>query len=239
MNYQRILGITADASPDEIKKAYRKLARKHHPDVNPNDPNAAARFIEVREAYEYALAIKVGGIRPKISPTEFKKYQEAVSNAVEILELNHFISNLELLCLRTVHKEDDQQMRTLVDDYLRWVWRLGLIRKINQHATLRQKDRIIDLTTYLLKMVTPERRINVSNCLIRISKDNASLLKRTEKLKRKSSLQSQLGYYSPALILVVVTYYITYAGFRHFGLAALSAVIVTMIYLLIKRKPKS
>ena len=38
--------------PDEIKKAYRKLARKHHPDVNPNDKSAEDKFKEVQEAYD-------------------------------------------------------------------------------------------------------------------------------------------------------------------------------------------
>jgi DnaJ-class molecular chaperone len=46
------LGVSRTAGADEIKKAYRKLARKHHPDVNPGDPEAASRFREVNEAYE-------------------------------------------------------------------------------------------------------------------------------------------------------------------------------------------
>ncbi|MBW1918176.1 MAG: molecular chaperone DnaJ [Deltaproteobacteria bacterium] len=46
-----ILGVKKTASEAEIKKAYRKLARKHHPDVNPNDPEAEARFKEITAAY--------------------------------------------------------------------------------------------------------------------------------------------------------------------------------------------
>lgn len=46
-----VLGIGRDASADEIKKAYRKLARRYHPDVNPGSPDAGKRFREIQEAY--------------------------------------------------------------------------------------------------------------------------------------------------------------------------------------------
>lgn len=51
-DYYEILGIARTATEDEIKKAYRKLARKHHPDVNPGDQGAENRFKELSEAYE-------------------------------------------------------------------------------------------------------------------------------------------------------------------------------------------
>lgn len=51
-DYYKILGVDKNASEKEIKSAFRKLARKHHPDVNPNDPQAEARFKEINEAYE-------------------------------------------------------------------------------------------------------------------------------------------------------------------------------------------
>ena len=51
-DYYDILGVPRSASAEEIKKAYRRLARKHHPDVNPNDDGAEARFKEINEAYE-------------------------------------------------------------------------------------------------------------------------------------------------------------------------------------------
>jgi molecular chaperone DnaJ len=50
-DYYETLGVKKDASADDIKKAYRKLARKHHPDVNPGDKNAEEKFKEISEAY--------------------------------------------------------------------------------------------------------------------------------------------------------------------------------------------
>ena len=50
-DYYAVLGVSASASQDDIKKQYRKLAAKLHPDKNPNDPKAADRFKEVTEAY--------------------------------------------------------------------------------------------------------------------------------------------------------------------------------------------
>jgi len=51
-DYYEVLGVDKDASTDEIKIAYRKLARKYHPDVNKEDPNTKDKFIEIQEAYE-------------------------------------------------------------------------------------------------------------------------------------------------------------------------------------------
>src|SRR5215813_12060697 len=51
-DYYKVLGVARGASSEEIKKAFRKLARKYHPDVNPGDKKAETRFKEINEAYE-------------------------------------------------------------------------------------------------------------------------------------------------------------------------------------------
>ena len=52
IDYYKVLGIDKKASPEQIKKAYRKLARKYHPDLNPNDAEAEKNFKRVNEAHE-------------------------------------------------------------------------------------------------------------------------------------------------------------------------------------------
>jgi DnaJ-class molecular chaperone len=52
MDYYKTLGVSKDADADEIRKAYRRLARKHHPDLNPGDKAAEDRFKTVQEAYD-------------------------------------------------------------------------------------------------------------------------------------------------------------------------------------------
>jgi len=51
-DYYEVLGLSRSATADEIKRAYRKLAKQHHPDANPDDPSAQKKFAEITEAYE-------------------------------------------------------------------------------------------------------------------------------------------------------------------------------------------
>ena len=65
IDYYKILGVDKNASQDDIKKAFRKLARKYHPDLNPNDPSAKDKFREINEANEVLS-----------DPEKRKKYDE-------------------------------------------------------------------------------------------------------------------------------------------------------------------
>ena len=52
VDYYKTLGLDKNANEEEIKKAYRKLARKYHPDLNPNDKEANRKFQQINEANE-------------------------------------------------------------------------------------------------------------------------------------------------------------------------------------------
>ena len=51
-DYYKTLGVDKKATPEEIKKSYRKLARKYHPDTNPGDKDAEAKFTEISQAHD-------------------------------------------------------------------------------------------------------------------------------------------------------------------------------------------
>jgi tetratricopeptide (TPR) repeat protein len=53
----RLLGLTVDATFEEVKQSYRRLARKYHPDVNPQDLKSHDKFIEINQAYNFLLGI--------------------------------------------------------------------------------------------------------------------------------------------------------------------------------------
>ena len=89
-NYYKILGVAANATSDQIKAAYRKLARKYHPDLNPQDKDANSKFQEVNEANEvlsdpkkrkaydqYGLHWKDGSQAKSTQKTKSKKASKA------------------------------------------------------------------------------------------------------------------------------------------------------------------
>src|SRR6201986_756689 len=87
-DYYEILGVKKSASADDIRKAFRKLARKHHPDVNPGDKGAEEKFKALSEANEVLSDPKkrkiydqVGFYSDNIDPATAEAYARAGNNA--------------------------------------------------------------------------------------------------------------------------------------------------------------
>ena len=81
----KVLGVSSDASDEEIKQAYRRLAKKYHPDLNPGDPVAAKKMQEVNAAYEQIknpekAAGNAGSGGYGYGPYGYGGYQEPVDN---------------------------------------------------------------------------------------------------------------------------------------------------------------
>jgi molecular chaperone DnaJ len=70
-DYYELLGVKKDSSTDDLKKAYRRLARKYHPDLNPGDKNAEKKFKEINEAYEVLSDAKKRAEYDQFGKTEF------------------------------------------------------------------------------------------------------------------------------------------------------------------------
>ena len=93
-DYYGALGLTSDATLADVKKAYRKLARQHHPDRNNADPVAIDRFRRITEAYEYLSAHLKDNAHSRPGPADPPRadvgmpggYSEASSRVLTMLE---------------------------------------------------------------------------------------------------------------------------------------------------------
>ena len=74
-DYYEVLGVDRGASDSEIKSAYRKLAKKYHPDINPGDQAAEVKFKEASEAYA-VLSAALGHARQKSKALAYGDYRE-------------------------------------------------------------------------------------------------------------------------------------------------------------------
>ncbi len=79
-DYYKILGVARGANADEIKKAFRKLARKYHPDVNPGDKKAEAKFKEINEAYEVLSDTEKRSKYDTLGPNWQEQFGPSMSN---------------------------------------------------------------------------------------------------------------------------------------------------------------
>lgn len=103
-NYYEILGVDRNASQDEIKKAFRKLAKQHHPDVNHGAFESEEKFKKINEAYnvlnkenlrkEYDLKLD-GGEKNTVNPRNYEKRKEPEKNSYQNININDIEKSFE------------------------------------------------------------------------------------------------------------------------------------------------
>ena len=92
-DYYEILGVDEDASEKEIKLAYRRLAKKFHPDLNKTDPKAREKFIEIKNAYDTL-----------IDPVKREIYNQAGYNPRNI-DLSEILRKYDFMRVREILRE--------------------------------------------------------------------------------------------------------------------------------------
>ncbi|MBD3339936.1 MAG: DnaJ domain-containing protein [Candidatus Lokiarchaeota archaeon] len=91
--YYRILGLSNGASKNDIKIAYRKLAKKYHPDFNKGDPNASKKFMKIQEAYEQ-LSKQDIGLSHNFFDFPSSYYNFSSSNDSDIFTVEKFFQSM-------------------------------------------------------------------------------------------------------------------------------------------------
>jgi len=157
-SFHQLLGVSASASKEEIKKAYRKLALQYHPDRNPEDPFAHQKFIELTEAYE----VLSKGLRnpkrrranqSKANSSHQMSYEERMQRAKEFAKRK---ADIEYKKIQNDYKELNKSffvrnmfivktfgvllLLLLIFDYLNPIWKEVIIDK----STFRTRAGFID-----------------------------------------------------------------------------------------------
>ncbi|MEM1253215.1 MAG: J domain-containing protein [Cyanobacteria bacterium P01_H01_bin.21] len=130
-DHYRTLGLRTGASFDEVKAAYRKLARKYHPDVNPDDQKANDRFIRVTKAYESLIELFQPEEAPEAAVTE------PVEEPPSPVQTNPGLSDHE----QKLKRDSYRQLQTLLKQqkYPRAIALVeGLAQRITQDSEVRQ-----------------------------------------------------------------------------------------------------
>jgi tetratricopeptide (TPR) repeat protein len=136
-DHYRTLGLRTGASFDDVKAAYRKLARKYHPDVNPDDQRSHERFIRVTKAYEALLELFQPEEEPAVDDDAVVADDSVEEEAPSIVQTNPGLSDHE----QKLKQDSYRQLQTLLKQqkYPRAIALVeGLAQRITHDPEVRQ-----------------------------------------------------------------------------------------------------
>jgi len=158
IDYYKILGVSKNASENDIKKAYRKLARKYHPDLNPNDKVAEVKFKEINEANEV--------LSNKENRKKYDQYGEHWQHAEEYEKAKQQKGHHQ----RSYQGASGGYSEEDFSDFFNNMFGGGSSRKGRSHAKFRGQDFNAKLQLDLKDVYTTHKRtLTVNNKNIRIT----------------------------------------------------------------------
>lgn len=159
IDYYQILAIAKTATPKEIKTAYRKLARKHHPDINPNDKDANAKFQQINEANEVLS-----------DPVKRAKYDQQAADWVQEQEYNKRHKTRQQASNQQSNPFEQQQNEGDYTSFFESMFGQQPNQRSSRNRQFRGEDYTAELHLELLDAYTSHKQtLNVNGKKLRIT----------------------------------------------------------------------
>lgn len=200
-DYYGILQIETSATKPEIKKAYRKLAMRFHPDKNQNDLYAAARFEEIKEAYEVLTNpskkeyyLQQRWYNQSIGKRKTESIITPVTVLKQMLELDIYVYKLD------VHRMDKQGLA----DYTGELLSNANIDKILLFNEQHVNNQIIIIAIKAMSSLTYRQAEVISNNLYKLAGENAEFKNMINEFLYLKKQKEKTEKYKPVIALLIV-----------------------------------
>ena len=199
-DYYDILQVPPQATPQEIKQAYRRLAMVYHPDKTKNDPYAEVKYAEIREAYEVLSnpAKKEAYLQERWYDQSIgrKRKAEAITPVSILklsLELEKYVSSLD------VHRMNKEGLY----DYINELLSSATIEKLNQYNETAITQQIINTILMTMKPLPLNFAITLSTKLEKLANHDETSLRQIKSSLRQQQKRFLWRRYQVFLILVI------------------------------------
>jgi hypothetical protein len=201
-DYYRILEIEPSAGLPEIKKAFRKLAHQYHPDKTQNDPHAAAKFADIKEAWEVLTTpakkeyyLQQRWYNQSIGKRKTQDIITPVTVLKQLLELEKYVSTLD------VHRMDKQGLA----DYLSFILSDNIVARLLPFNESHVNKQIIMVALMTMELLKKKQSSAVIAGLYKLAGDDAEDKKNISGFITRKDQKEKVEKYQPFILLVIVT----------------------------------